>query len=115
MSKEFKIGDKVVCTKGYGTVFSVDKDTRYPVVVDLDADGGTERFTEEGLRYRFDIFPSLFHVDKKPETWEIEKKLTMYAVMTGNKIHCTVDTLQSAYDIAIRGQRIVELTGKYTI
>ena len=114
MSREFKVGDKVVCTRGAGEVTGVSTGNPFPIEVKTE-DGTTLRFTSDGRFALTEIYPILFHIEEKPRQWvgKVEKKLTLYAIMKGDRVVCTDDNIQSARAITTKEHRIVELTGKY--
>ena len=119
MSREFKVGDKVVCTRGHGTVTDIITDAEYPIIVGLDDEKFGESFTDKGLCYKYDTFPTLFHANEKPEEWENEvlKKVHAYAVVDDlDNIVCLTKQHGKAATIAENCEyNLVALEGEYVI
>ena len=70
MGREFKVGDSIVCFRGYGLVVLVNniEGIPFPIVVEFE-NGGIDSFTRDGKYTPSDIFPTLFHIEDKPCTW----------------------------------------------
>ena len=73
--REFKIGDKVCSLSGDGIITRINNEGNYPIVVDHGS--VVETYTLDGLDLVSDIFPTLFHVDEKPEQWKIKRKVEL--------------------------------------
>ena len=116
MSREFKIGDRVVCLQGAGTVRSVSYDLIYPIRVKLD-DASCVFFKEGGYQPSCK-YPTLFHIDEKPSQWVTERKeeVTKWINIYRDASHM-YDTEDEAKRVAGRGAIAVavKLTGEYKI
>ena len=117
MSREFKVGDRVVCLNGTGTVKAVNPDSIYQITVELD-DGWRKTFLDDGRCQPSCNFPTLFHIDEKPSQWVVNKKvgIKQWANIYKGKMH-----LYATEDGAKRYARpeaiaiAVKMEGEYAI
>ena len=119
MNKKFKVGDDIVCFAGYGKVIEVDNSTYLSIKIKLDEDKTTLLFYDDGKYARNDIFPTLFHIENKPEHWKKKREKEIKSYVIVNNKDNTIDSYFRHYEDATRmanmNQTVVELKGKHII
>ena len=116
MKKKFEIDDEVVCFAGYGKVVEIT-DYSLSIKVYIEDKKTFVLFTHDGRYNQYDEFPTLFHVENKPEQWkrEVEREVKSY-VIVNNKDN-TIDSYFRHYEDATKmvsmNQTVVELKGSY--
>ena len=115
--REFKVGDRVVCLNGVGTVKAINSDSIYQILIELD-DGWEKTFLADGKHQPSCKFPTLFHIDEKPKQWITKKKVgvTKWINIYRDASHI-YDTEEKAKYVAGSGAIAVavKLTGEYMI
>ena len=117
MSRKFKVGDKVVCLDGVGTVKAINPDSIYQISIELD-DGWKKTFLADGRHQPSCKFPTLFHIDEKPKQWVTKRKVevTKWINIYRDASHI-YNTEDEAKHFAGGGAiaAAVKLTGEYKI
>ena len=73
MSREFKVGDRVISNRGHGIIKMIQEGEQYPIEVET-ADGRVLYFTADGKENAFDIYPVLYLLNEKPKNWKLPKE-----------------------------------------